>query len=1184
MRNISERRRSDIMAEDTSFDIEYKSKGLDEIAKVVSSLNDISEELQNLHKNYKKVNNVQEEHAQKISNVEKVLNKTSDIYKSTTNKVNKYIKNLVKESKYETLMALNLGDYYKENSKILKGDYVNALKDVVEESSNVTSVTQGLRVMTKARKVTLASLADEERKYREIISSSAEKLASYRKEEAWLRTEMKKVERNIGTNNEQYKKLYDSMSDVLIAERKLISAKRSAAQSLSIVSKNQKRVRKEYRILRKNVKLELKSIENLTTFGYEIMAKRIGDVIQKKKDAVKSMLSWNGVTKAAKSLTLKASIATEKMVIATVKLGKVLKETSIRAFTKGMSLVGQKLLKINEGFGRLAGDGVRALSQAFSDMIRGGLQKGLGMLKGFSAQAFTTFEAFQQSMEKVQIFGGFEDTIATQKVFRNALKTTLFSAEELQLAFEELAAVGSFVGKQGQIEFDAFADVMTKMSTATGEVDLERVGQILMTTVNAFRTSTGGIEDQIQSLITSGMSYEEAFQTVITGVGDTLTKVANESALSVSQIGTAMQYVNQTSASLGVSLEDTASMVGFLSNMGFEASRAGTALNQAMKSIIDPSQQARNLMTDLGVSFYDQEGNVKPMIDIIGNLNSTLGELSQQQKLEAISTIFGVRGGRAILAMMNETEKLSEMMDTIGTESAGSMEAGMDSLTNTIEGRVAQIKGTFEDLQLVFMDALSPILLDNGDNKGLLTTIRDFVQSEGVRTFFEYLGQTVSTFIKSLLPLINNLLPKLNSTLFPMLITMLSYVFELVNKLLTPLMEQSRLWELFQQIIGLVMETIDALLPTILQLGNMFVNDIMPVVMKLISIFMSLLIPVIKLFANAIMQLIPVVMPVIGKILKLFQKLSPAIMLLVKSTLNLVVVFLKAFMPVLDKLAGFLLDNYGTIGLVAGALGGFMNIVSALLPILGFLANILVSILAPALTFVLKILTGFIDAVIGGFKFVIEGIMEAAKALGMDNISEDLRGVVEALGDVQESTKGATDEMENLDGTSVNFDYPEMDKALQQEIDKRNDEVEVQVAPSYGQYQSLEGLIGTDQTYEVEVQPVPGDYKLDGVNLNVDQLNDVLTASLEPLGSSIMDIIDQSVLRDALGIGASNVSQIPNTPSGNETASQVVYNNSKDGNRNYVENVYIISSEEKIQEVVNTENPDDLVTKISEAL
>ena len=101
------------------------------------------------------------------------------------------------------------------------------------------------------------------------------------------------------------------------------------------------------------------------------------------------------------------------------------------------------------------------------------------------------------------------------------------------------------------------------------------------------------------------------------------------------------KYVAPYSAALNVSLEETAAAIGILSDAGMKGTTAGTTLRGMFSRLAKPTEKAQEIMDELGITVYDNEGKFRSISDIIGIVTEKTSGLSEQEKNFALSTIFG---------------------------------------------------------------------------------------------------------------------------------------------------------------------------------------------------------------------------------------------------------------------------------------------------------------------------------------------------------------------------------------------------------------------------------------------------------------------------------------------------------------------------------------------------------------
>jgi len=886
--------------------------------------------------------------------------------------------------------------------------------------------------------------------------------------------------------------------------------------------------------IKKFTKFVVKDVVTLKNFKKVVggSAKGLGRF---SKSAVKSTFTMKKLKRSLKVVST-GYVTVSKVAY---KAGKAMGSIAQKGIAKSLSLIGQKLIGVDEGFGRLAGGGLKQLGQALSDIVRGLLSKGISAFKELAISSNETFASFEMSMKKVKQFGGFaaKDMASVEDGMRNMLKSTVFTAEELQNAFEELAAVGNFSGADGVKSFNEMADAMVKMATATGETDLERTGQILLTTINAFKNQ----------LDESGMSAAD--------VGDILVQVANDSALSVSQIGTAMQYVNQSAAAAGMSLSDTAAIVGFLSNMGFEASRAGTALNQAMKAMIDPSKEAQAIMQDMGISFFDSNGNMKDMVDIANELNQRFEDLglTTEQQLNVMSNLFGVRGARAVQAMMNETGQLQAMMDDMGN-STGAMQEGMDEMMNSVQGQMSILQGIFEDIKLTIASAFDQSL------RQALTDINALLNTPAAQMFFESIGSAVADLINIMMPFELQFLPNL-MTIIHVLLPLLNTFATMITYALAPFAEKSGL-EVFVKALEMVVNVIQTLLEPLGILIGSLIAGLFPVFEELVSIIYSDVVPVfLDLFA-LIQSNLPEIIGLFRVLASAGALIAPMLSTLLRAIIPVVGVLLQAGIPVFRKFLQLMISAIPILGGVIGIVSVFANVLTALSPVINFISWLMINVLLNPFIYITQRISDGFNLIMDGFKWIVSALIKVSDAIPGKPFSKTLHHMQDSLDGATSSTKDFNKEVNKMDKTpTVKFKYDNTDyKDLTNETgipyNTKDETMDIQT-----QFVGLDG-----QTLPITEGEV-------AVDVKSSDLCSEISGNFENLGSSIGDVLNKNASDILAG-------QVNNVSTSNESPSNVVNRNSNITMNNEV----TFNSQQPLSEEDSTIVADNLAEELGRRL
>jgi TP901 family phage tail tape measure protein len=132
-----------------------------------------------------------------------------------------------------------------------------------------------------------------------------------------------------------------------------------------------------------------------------------------------------------------------------------------------------------------------------------------------------------------------------------------------------------------------------------------------------------------------GMGVDEADTMV-----DQMAKTASTTNTSVSQLGEGILTIGATAKSIKGGTAELNTALGILANNGIKGSEGGTHLRNVILSLQSPTDTAASCIEDLGLQIYDSEGNMRSLNDILGDLNSSMSDMSSEEKNNIISTIF----------------------------------------------------------------------------------------------------------------------------------------------------------------------------------------------------------------------------------------------------------------------------------------------------------------------------------------------------------------------------------------------------------------------------------------------------------------------------------------------------------------------------------------------------------------
>lgn len=192
-------------------------------------------------------------------------------------------------------------------------------------------------------------------------------------------------------------------------------------------------------------------------------------------------------------------------------------------------------------------------------------------------------------------------------------------------------------------------------------------------------------------------------------VADVLANGANASATDIRGLSLGLQQSAAVASQFGVSLEDTVTTLGLFANRGMQGSDAGTSLKTMLISLANPSKKAANLMHELGINAYDASGKFVGMRQLAQNLQNGLKGLSEEQKQQALATIFGTDAFRAAAFLADSAGKSYDDMSKAVGRSGAAMDLAK-AQNSGFNGALDNLKSTIETVATDFGQKLLPEL------------------------------------------------------------------------------------------------------------------------------------------------------------------------------------------------------------------------------------------------------------------------------------------------------------------------------------------------------------------------------------------------------------------------------------------------------------------------------------------
>lgn len=314
---------------------------------------------------------------------------------------------------------------------------------------------------------------------------------------------------------------------------------------------------------------------------------------------------------------------------------------------------------------------------------------------GFGASSVAAGADFDKSMSQVAATMGYTvDDLndSTSEASQNFTKLRDFA--------QEMGSTTAFSATQAAdaLNYMALAGYDTETSiqmlpsvldlAASGSMDLARASDMVTDTQSAL-----------------GLSLEETSTLV-----DQMAKTASKSNTSVAQLGDAMLTIGATARNVAGGTTELSTVLGVLADNGIKGAEGGTHLRNMILSLQTPTDNGVAAMEQLGLSVYDADGNMRSLIDIIADLQNGLGGMDQAARDAVLNDLFNKTDLASVNALLGtRSERFDELTEAIhGAD--GAAKAMADTQLDNLAGDITLFKSALEGAQIAISDQLTPTL------------------------------------------------------------------------------------------------------------------------------------------------------------------------------------------------------------------------------------------------------------------------------------------------------------------------------------------------------------------------------------------------------------------------------------------------------------------------------------------
>jgi len=450
---------------------------------------------------------------------------------------------------------------------------------------------------------------------------------------------------------------------------------------------------------------------------------------------------------------------------------------------------------ITGGMGGASKQGL-AMGAAFAvvQMAIQAVMKAIQAMIKFVQESIQAYIKFEKGLAEVSTL--LSDTSPLEGYSEGLRQLALDSGESLDTLTKGLYQVIS-----ASVDAGAAMDVLTVANRAAigGLSDTETAVDAITSIMNAYGYSAAEAEQISDHLFTAVKYGKTTFGELAAGIGPVITMAA----------------------SLGVSFDEVAASIATMTRNGIQTTNAVTYLRGALRSILKPTDQTKEMAKELGITFDATTLKAKGLGGFLEYVADAVGT-----NTEALSKLFpNIRGIQAVMALAGENADAfaGDLLNM--ADSAGATDQAFEKMAGTTAFALDRMKARITDIQLEIGEKMVPAQLAMAEVQlalanavgvliNVLGKLYDMIIGPFVDAFsgaedalgelmtvFEILGKTVMAIWDATLRPLYTFVAEVLGNAFSLLVDAISIVTDAFNDLFGGLAPGIDIFELFSSVI-----------------------------------------------------------------------------------------------------------------------------------------------------------------------------------------------------------------------------------------------------------------------------------------------------------------------------------------------------------------------------------------------
>ncbi len=281
-------------------------------------------------------------------------------------------------------------------------------------------------------------------------------------------------------------------------------------------------------------------------------------------------------------------------------------------------------------------------------------------------------------------------------------------------SLEEIGNVTKRVAKEVAVPLDRMNATLYDIFSSM-DVNLSQAEQLL----KGFAKEAIAGQTDIQASARLTISILNTFQLPVESLGriqDVMFQIVRKGVLTYQELSDTIGRALPATRRAGQQFEQLGGMIAFLTRNGLSAAMASTSAARAMEAFAHPKTVQR--MEKMGITVRDASGNFKPLNEVITQLGQKLMGLPQPEKVAILQELFKSSGGtiqarRFFDTVLSGNDQLAQYNELVGamTNSSGVFESAYTEMSKTTATQTDLLRNQWNLIKLDIGQALLPILM-----------------------------------------------------------------------------------------------------------------------------------------------------------------------------------------------------------------------------------------------------------------------------------------------------------------------------------------------------------------------------------------------------------------------------------------------------------------------------------------